>query len=509
MQFSRKDIKKTMSILRFKTFGMWFLTAVIPLIILVGYVAAFLGPNLTDAFLNPNRINEEIWQLNKWNRGETVYRIINNLILESPEDLIDPEGVDELREYDAIKRLDYIIIVRRGDVFYAINDFTTDEGQAIVEKLKSVDGLKLPEFGNVNFTNNGEILDQTGYSILRQLDFYFGDGTQGSVFFFVKVINIPGLFGHIVISYFAILFVLYFIIVGGLSVISTYKISKRLENIIYATEEISREQFDIKMNSRGNSPFAILETQIEHMAKKLATAKHYRASMQASREAFINTMAHDLKTPLTAIKMQVAALKDGVVKEPKQVNQYLLNIERKVDNIDQMLTELKVFSNLLTEDEHYDYQRVKLSAFAKDIAEEWQFDAGEDIHFDFDFDPQESYLSLDPMKFQRVLVNIFENALKYVTTRPLNLSIKVRMTTPEKIRLSIMDNGFGVPEEKLSHLFDLYYRVDDSRNQVISGSGLGLAICREIIEKHGGQITAQNDVTGGLVIVIDMEVKDA
>ncbi|MBS7525742.1 HAMP domain-containing histidine kinase [Fusibacter paucivorans] len=507
MQFSRDQIKKTMSKLRFKLFGLWILSAVIPIIVLMAYLGFTIGPGAATFFINPEKINNHIWQLDDWNHAEKVYRIINSIILDSPEKLLNEEGVEALQAYDNIRQLDYIVIIRKDQAYYAVNDFDSDEGQAIVEKLKNVDDSVLPPFGSTDYSENDVLLKETGYTIARQVDFYFSDGSPGSVLFFVKVINIPGLFGKFLLSYFTTIFVVYIIGISMLSVFATFQISRRLENIIYATDAISREQFDIKIYHSGNSPFEILGTHIELMALRLASAKKYRESVEQARNEFIDNMAHDLKTPLTAIKMQVAAIKDGIITDPDQIAQYLVNIERKADNIDQMLNELKIFSQLVNGDELYELQLLHYAAYVKDVVEEWRFDAGaEEIELYFDVQSK-AQVRIDPLKFKRVLINIFENALKYVQQRPLQIHIKL-VVENQKIILSITDNGLGVAEEKLPNLFRQYYRVDDARGQIIPGSGLGLAICKEIVEQHGGDVEAYNSNEGGLTVAISLEVAD-
>jgi histidine kinase len=457
--------------------------------------------------MNPEKINNHVWQLDDWNHGEKVYRIINSIILDSPEKLLNEDGVEALRQYDHIQKLDYIVIIRKDQSYYAVNDFDSDEGQAIVDKLKNVDDSVMPPFGSTDFSENDVLLKETGYTIARQVDFYFTDGSPGSVLFFIKVINIPGLFGKFLLSYFTTIFVVYIIGISMLSVFVTFQISKRLENIIYATEAISREQFDVKIYHRGNSPFEILGTHIELMALRLASTKKYRESVEQARNEFVDNMAHDLKTPLTAIKMQVAAIKDGVITDPDQIARYLANIERKADNIDQMLNELKIFSQLVHGNELYELQTLHYAAYVKDVAEEWRFDAGaEEIELYFETQTK-AQVHIDPLKFKRVLINIFENALKYVAQRPLQLHLKMAVEN-KRIILFIEDNGMGVADEKLPNLFKQYYRVDDARGQIIPGSGLGLAICKEIVEQHGGEIKAYNSDKGGLVVAISLEVAD-
>jgi len=112
----------------------------------------------------------------------------------------------------------------------------------------------------------------------------------------------------------------------------------------------------------------------------------------------------------------------------------------------------------------------------------------------------DSILQGDADRLTQLFSNLLENTLRYVDS-PGTLKIWYEQTKTQ-LSLSFIDSGPGVPEESIGRLFDRLYRVEQSRNRAKGGSGLGLAICKNIVEMHGGEITATNVPSSGLWIKI-------
>lgn len=502
MQDNRLNTRQMMMRMRTQFFALWFLTAILPIAIFVLYITVLIGPSQMSFVLNPQELNSEIWQLDDWNRNELLFRYLNNIVLEDPNRLLEPTELDFIKNIKRVEAMDTIVLLRKGDSYYALNDFETDTGQRVADELNTVSTIKLPEFNSVEYTFNKELFDKTGYSISRQFDFYFPDGEEGTLLFLKKVFNVSTMIGKFLFNYFRIIFITYFLGIGFLTLTISFKFSKNFERVVEVTEAISHEDFDVRLDMQDKSPFKTLSIYINKMAERLAASKDYRMEMEQVRKDFIDNMTHDLKTPLTAIKVQVEALKDGVVTDPEKVNRYLDNIKLKVDNIDAMLNELKIFSELTNGSDLYEYQKVSFYRYVKDITDEWLFEIKEPVEIVFEKDPErEAVVALDVLKMKRVLLNIFENSLKYVKKTPIVLTLGIR-ALEGWVELTIVDNGGGVPEEKLTHIFNQYYRLDDARNPSVPGSGLGLAICKEIISAHEGDIVAFNHEPNGLGIRI-------
>ncbi len=103
----------------------------------------------------------------------------------------------------------------------------------------------------------------------------------------------------------------------------------------------------------------------------------------------------------------------------------------------------------------------------------------------------------------RAIENVLRNAVFYTTPAA---SIEIGLDSPDRDRvcITILDHGPGVPAQALAHLFDPFYRVDDARTRQTGGAGIGLAICRRAVELHNGSVRARNVDPHGLAVVIDL-----
>jgi len=116
-------------------------------------------------------------------------------------------------------------------------------------------------------------------------------------------------------------------------------------------------------------------------------------------------------------------------------------------------------------------------------------------------------LPIDPQRIEQVINNILSNALRYT---PQEGKIIVEMEeSPGQITLSVRDNGPGIPENSLPHVFERFYKADSSRQRDEGGTGLGLSIARSIAQSHGGEMTASNHPEGGAVFRLHLPTNDS
>lgn len=489
--------------MRIRTLCLWVANAFFPIIILFIYIIFVFGPDTYKGFVSLSDINSELWQMEHWSTQELTFRHINKIVNDNPDLLLLDETFGDMRKEESIADLSYIILIRKADEIYSVNDFSSKKGKELLGKMRELSKDILPPFGSDYKTSNRSIVEKIGYSVSRQYDFYFSDGSEGSVFFMPRVINFPSKIVNFALKYFAIVLLVYIFLVSYISAKVGYKVSKDFETMINIMGEISQENFTVEIPNYKKGPFKVAAIHMKNMAEKLQDSKESREALEESRDMFINTMTHDLKTPLTAIKVQVEALKDGLASEPKV---FYNNIEKKVENIDQMLNELKTFSEINMASYHYEFALIPIRDFVVDVIDEWQYDVQKhNVTVRYDFDIKENDMVwIDSNQMKRVLINILSNAIKYVDKEAVIIDIVLKKVDNKTV-LEIADNGPGVPESFLGEIFDLYFRVDDSRNQNKPGSGLGLAICKTIIEGHCGYIRAYNRQPSGLVFEIVFE----
>lgn len=226
---------------------------------------------------------------------------------------------------------------------------------------------------------------------------------------------------------------------------------------------------------------------------------------EKSRKELIAGISHDLRSPLTSIQAYVEGLLDGIAKTPESQRRYLETIKQKAEHLAHIISQLFLFSKMELGEYPENPCRLmldeKISETVSALKEEYRRQ-GLEIHMELA--PVE--ISADPVYLHRILMNILENSLKYKAGGQGNLWICLERTVGG-CRMSFADDGPGVPEDALPHLFEVFYRSDPSRQNPDKGSGLGLAIVANAVQRMGGGIQAFGNEPSGLVIRIDLPGK--
>ena len=198
-------------------------------------------------------------------------------------------------------------------------------------------------------------------------------------------------------------------------------------------------------------------------------------------------------------------LLDGVARTEEAKQRYLRTINTKAEDIDRLVSQLFLYSKLDLEGVPMEMRPVRLDAFLAGFVEESAPDSrtrGLELTAER---LAPVTVSADPEQLRRVLSNILENSIKYKNKETGHL----RITLEESGRMTLADDGPGVPDEALPKLFDVFYRSDPSRKNPAGGSGLGLAIAAKAVQGMGGTIRACNVPNGGLEIEITLRKEEA
>jgi signal transduction histidine kinase len=208
-------------------------------------------------------------------------------------------------------------------------------------------------------------------------------------------------------------------------------------------------------------------------------------------------VTHDLKTPLALIKGYAEAIRDGITAEPEAREKSLDIITVKVDQLEGMINDLINFVRLDTGEWQRRLKPVEFRGFLTVFTRRFSDDAEllkrrTECTIDL---PEEIFLPMDEALVARALENLLGNALRYT---PEGGVIRFRALGPESsarppdqipaVILELSDNGPGIPRKDLPHIFEAFYRGDNSRRQ--QGMGLGLSVVKGVIDSHGWTITA-------------------
>lgn len=236
---------------------------------------------------------------------------------------------------------------------------------------------------------------------------------------------------------------------------------------------------------------------IEDLISTTEAYKDEIAVMKQREGEFISDVAHEFRTPLTAISGNAELMMDPDM--PLSMRKHFLQIT---------LSEAKRLNNLVNdlislrhiqEDSPTAIERVNIRAIAEEVGEILSANfQKKDIEFSIDGEAPD--ILIDPDRLKQALINLTDNACKHV---PEGGSIKIMLSgVDDKSIIAIKDNGVGFGDINPSLLFKRFYRTDFSRSRVKGGSGLGLSIVHAIVEGNDGNITAFNAPEGGAVFLI-------
>ena len=223
------------------------------------------------------------------------------------------------------------------------------------------------------------------------------------------------------------------------------------------------------------------------------------ATQRDLRRRLINDVSHELNTPLSVIQLEATGLRDG-----------LQTHERASDHIIQEVDRLRGLATDLNSLAETDYGELRLTLEEGSVyelltaeVERWRPQSqARQVELSLQVSADLPDLDLDRMRMSQALGNVLRNAIN-CTDAGGSIVLRAGLESDEALAISVIDDGMGIPAADLPHVFDRFYRTDQSRNRGIGGTGLGLAITRAIVEAHGGTITATSDGLGqGVTVTI-------
>ena len=308
-------------------------------------------------------------------------------------------------------------------------------------------------------------------------------------------------------SGFIIFMALFIILISNLimSVIASRTITAPIKKLSDGANEIAGGNLDYHIDYDSTNEIGTTVKSINDMTEKLKNLMQTKEEIEQSRKKMTAGIAHDLRTPLTSIKGYVEGLMDGIANTPEKQERYLNTIYSSAKDMENLLDELLTLSR-------FEEGKIKLEQIRIDIVQflrEYLNERPQDNRAVITFTPP-SYkgsldVMLDPNRFSRVLNNIISNAIKYSSTarKPrIDISLEVY---DKSVIIALKDNGIGISDENLKHIFESFYRADQARTRVQDGSGLGLAVCKEIVELHNGHIWATSKEGSGTTMMISLQ----
>ena len=276
--------------------------------------------------------------------------------------------------------------------------------------------------------------------------------------------------------------------VGGLL---AYRLVRPIRGLSEVHRRYAAGERGVRAEARGSDEIGQLGASFNQMADQLNAREERERRMVAD-------IAHELRTPLTVLKGDLESLQDGLLEAKPEVFGRLVE---EVDLLERLVQDLRLISLVEAGQLSLSLRTVALDELIGNALASFQNKA-DTKQITLESQLQSIQLQADPERIKQVLYNLLENALRYT---PNGGTIRVSLTQQQTWAvLAITDSGPGLAPEHLPHLFDRFYRADDSRARESGGSGLGLAIVKGLVQAHRGTVQASNALQGGAMFTVKL-----
>jgi len=229
-----------------------------------------------------------------------------------------------------------------------------------------------------------------------------------------------------------------------------------------------------------------------------------QAKLDQMRKQFVADVSHELRTPITTIKTYSETLLD--VDDESVKREFLSVIIKECDRMTRLITDLLYLSRLDSGENILKIEEVNVSELVRFVCEKMRIHAKKKNQKLLCSAEENVVIEADRDRLEQVLINLINNAVVYVQEGgQIEVGLK---KDGSYVKITVDDNGPGIPEDDLPRIFERFYRVDKARSRSLGGSGLGLSIADEIVKAHGGKIQVESRVGVGTKFTVILPVKN-
>lgn len=263
------------------------------------------------------------------------------------------------------------------------------------------------------------------------------------------------------------------------------RLSSPISKVIAAARSISKGYYSERITQNSNmSEINELTSTVNNLAESLEKQEELRKRLTGD-------VAHELRTPLATLQSHMEAMIDGIWEADRE---RLISCHEEITRISKMVGDLEKLIKYENETLTLEKEVFDISELTKRLIQNFESQFM-NKNIEINFDGSAIKINADKDKISQVIVNLLSNALKYT---PVGGKVYLYYgQTEDKIKLSVKDNGPGIPESDLPYIFERFYRADKSRNRLTGGAGIGLSISKAIVNAHGGSIMVQSTIGSG------------
>lgn len=283
-----------------------------------------------------------------------------------------------------------------------------------------------------------------------------------------------------------------------------YRVEEQLSIINDALEDMKKGNLNRRILTRKSD----MTNTICYNINEIAINDQSRfIKLKQSEQAYkrlMTSLSHDVKTPLTSLVGYLEAVQEKIVTEEER-EEYISVALGKAHHLKDFVDLLFEWVKLDAKEQLYQFEICDLNELTRSILAEW-ISVLEDKHFVYEINipDAECNIYLDKNAYKRILNNLLQNVLLH--SKGDRVSVRV-CENDQKVSIFVSDNGIGIEENDLSHIFERLYKCDESRSH--GGSGLGLAIVKELTEAHHGTISVESKPKSETMFTITLPLKKA
>ncbi|KPL07404.1 hypothetical protein AMJ86_04575, partial [bacterium SM23_57] len=281
------------------------------------------------------------------------------------------------------------------------------------------------------------------------------------------------------------------------TVLSIHK--KEFEQMLQISSSVSLAMVkEVSRRLRENDEMAIEDLRLK--ARELAAAYHRLAQEDLARREFLTTIAHELRTPLTSASGFLQIARHGKMEEREQ-HEALATVARNLQHIISLVNDILFLQEVelvMPEMHIQDVEEIVQSA----VERMSQFAEKRKIQLDFLHEPDLPKVRGHFNSLEKAVSKVLDNAIKF---SPEGGRVQILVTGDDhEVQIRVADQGVGIPEDVLPHIFDRFTRMEEIEDELFGGLGLGLAITKQVIDQHGGRIDVESEVGNGSIFTISL-----
>jgi signal transduction histidine kinase len=284
------------------------------------------------------------------------------------------------------------------------------------------------------------------------------------------------------------------------SILLARQIVVPVQHLTMTSEQIAAGKLDERVTPAGPSEVRRLGDAFNQMADRVQV-------MMAQQRAFVDNAAHELRSPLTGLRLRIEMLQTHSASNAALTQRYLSQMERELGYLQRVVDHLLALASAEQNEQAAPKTALDLSRVLYDLPDEMSPLAQHArVTLETDLPEHLPAVLANPDQMRIAIRNLLDNAVKY--TRPggaVNFSARA---TDERVEIVVRDTGAGIPADALPHVFDRFYRVDAAHSRSsatsVGGVGLGLSLVQAIIKAHGGMIRVTSQIGSGSAFTIEL-----